>query len=115
MTYLLKKWYIKRYVGKLNGADNIYLPQFQTITPVCSIETTFKTRSSFLTDGYSDIFGNELVMKVRSSLGYIVILIGNSAGNAWTVMGDTCTPVLANSTWYKFRVDVDMPNGTIKA
>ncbi len=107
-------WYVKRYVGNLNGADNIYLPQFRTITPVCSIETTFRTRDSFLTDGNSDIFGNELVMKVRSSLGFIVILIGNSAGNAWTVMGDTCTPILNAGTWYKFRVDVDMPNGTVK-
>jgi hypothetical protein len=107
-------WWVKRSVGFLNGGDYITIPNKLTVDAVSSIEMRFKTGPNFTSQGNSDLFGNELVFKIRSTMGRVQLLVGNATAAFWVLAGVQCTPVLNNSTWYKIRVDVNMPEKTVK-
>lgn len=108
-------WFVNRVVGRVNGNDQINIPSKTVIEAKSSISCNFKTSNTFNTDTNSDIFGNEMVMKIRSALGRVVILIGNSVASGWVVSGEAITPILSNNTWYNIRVDIDNIAGVITA
>lgn len=103
-------WYVKRYLGYFNGMDNVMVNGLSTINSQCSISIVFQCNSYMLGGGNTDLFGNELVCKLRTKSGRVQILIGNADGNAWSVMGVDCTPALNLDQWYTLRLDIDMPN-----